>query len=265
EGGVSEKAFAEARSVTARPRPEWPWRAGKRPLAIALVMALRQFEAQGMRLHPPGRLGLSKIDVLIAAVVLLTVLGLLVASLPRAHETSDRVTCANNLKLIGESIHRFQERKKFLPASRIDLQHATWAVQIAPDLYHTAKSQPLQNWDLKKSYYDQPAVVREAQIPWFYCPARRKPPQNSSPGDPDDRGKPFPGALGDYAAAAGDGAPARPWDGPDANGPFVLGEVLERKDGLVLAWRSHTTLASLKRGQIQTALIGDRHVPMGSF
>src|SRR5438132_10523381 len=90
------------------------------------------------------RRGLTRTDLLVIVVLLLTGLGLFLAALPRMHQSSDRVQCAFNLKQIGDGVHRFHERKKFLPAARIDDGYATWAVQIAPDVFFT-KPDPLKD------------------------------------------------------------------------------------------------------------------------
>src|SRR5262249_11597786 len=102
----------------------------------------------------------------------------------------------------------------------------------------------------------------------FFCPARARGFFVSQSGDirPGNlQGANVPGALGDYACVSGDGDPAHPWTGPSANGAIILGEVLERKDDLILRWRSRTSLASLERGTSNTLLVGDKHVPLGHY
>jgi hypothetical protein len=212
------------------------------------------------------RRGLTRVDLVVILVIALTVGGLLLVFILRARESSDRVQCAAHLKRLGEAVHGFHERHRYLPASRIDERHATWAVLLAPHL--SAKGpDPLKGWDLQKPYAAQTDQARQAQFAGFYCPARRQPGQNSTSGDLGPDGKLLPGALGDYACVSGDGDPARPWDGPNANGPLILGEVLKRdpKGDLVLEWRGRTTLADLGDNKSYRLLIGDKHVPRGKF
>jgi hypothetical protein len=113
-------------------------------------------------------------------------------------------------------------------------------------------------------YYLQTEVVREGQVPLFYCPGRNRGPQNSVAGDVPTDGKPspkhYPGALGDYACVAGDGDPQRPWDGPHANGPFVIAQTVKWEGDRILEWRGRVRWEDLKRGDT-TLLIGDKHVP----
>lgn len=213
-----------------------------------------------------GRSGLTRAETIVILVVGLTLLGLLLTLLPRAQEDSNRVQCIFHLKQIGGAVQRYHQRTKYLPAARIAAGYATWAVQIAPDL-RANQAGPLGGWDLQQSYYAQPEAVRTEQIPVLYCPARRHPPQLSI-GEVmrgAKQGGFFPGALGDYACAAGNGDPNHPWDGPNANGPIILGEVLERKGDLILRWRSRTSLEDLKDRTSYVILLGDKHVPAGKW
>ncbi|MCI0458964.1 MAG: DUF1559 domain-containing protein [Gemmataceae bacterium] len=245
------------------------------------------------------RPGLTKTDVVVVVVVLLTVVGLFLAMLPRAHEDSHRIQCAFQLKHIGEAILRFHERHKALPAARIADGYATWAVQIAPDL-SVKQAGALAAWELQLPYYHQPQEVRAAQVPFYYCPARRTPTYLSSgemPWEGKPPGGPFPGALGDYACVAGNGQPREPvlgagavgvtgsslgqgpllaasallagralaWDGPEANGPLILGRVLRKEGERVLAWESRTRLADLEGRRAVVILVGEKHVPRAQF
>src|SRR5207302_3937758 len=109
----------------------------------------------------------------------------------------------------------------------------------------------------------QPAV-REALLPVYICPARWRPDTLSSGGDIDPAtGVHVPGGIGDYAGVAGTGDPAHPWDGPDADGAIILGEVLQREGDRIVRWRGRTSLAAIAkaRGLSATLLFGEKHVP----
>src|SRR5262245_8708876 len=171
----------------------------------------------------PRRRGLKAVELILVVVLGLAALGILVTAIPRMRESANRLQCADHLKKIGEAVHLFQQNKGFLPASRIDRAYATWAVQIAP--YLPLGSEPaLQDWDLQKTDYAQPEKVRQFQVRLYYCPSRRRPPQNSIAGDVPQDGRPdrehYPGALGDYACSAGGGS-VDPWDGDRANGAII--------------------------------------------
>jgi len=210
---------------------------------------------------------MTRADLVVLVLVGLTLLGIALSALLRSHEDSGRVQCAFHLKQLGDGIQRFSARTNGLPPARIAPGYATWAVLIAPDVYHT-KDSPLKAWDVQQSYYAQPAAARQMQLPIAYCPARRYPPQNSTAGDVPggkEGGELYPGALGDYAAVAGDGNAKHPWDSEGANGPLILGEVLQREGERILKWRSRTSLKLLAKKESYTALLGEKHVPRGQF
>src|SRR5947209_15237781 len=114
------------------------------------------------------RRGLTRGDLLVVALVLLTALGILLALIPRARESSDRVQCAFHLKQLGDAVRRFHDRTKTLPPARVADPYATWAVLLAADLKEKQPN-PLEGWDLQKRYYAQPAAARETQVAVYYC------------------------------------------------------------------------------------------------
>ena len=155
----------------------------------------------------------------------------------------------NNLRRIGEGVQSYHKSHDALPPARIADGYATWAVLLAP---HVSGDHPLAAWDSQKRFVDQEEKVRHAALLMCFCPARLR----TTPTGDD-------GALGDFAAVSGNADPRHDWTGPDANGPLILGEVLKRKDDLILAWRSRVTFQSLKRGLGYTLLVGEKHVPAG--
>lgn len=209
------------------------------------------------------RSGLSRLDVAIVAALAVLGLGLLLTFLGRVRDPAARVECAEHIRLMGVAILAHNEQTKQLPPSAIDKPYATWAVVVASKVPKGAKS-ALSQWDLERSYFAQSDDARQAQVETFYCPARKRVSGLSVAGD-DAEGKFFAGALGDYAAVAGNGDAAFPWDGPHANGAIILGETLEKQGDRILKWKARTSLESLPRGQSSTMLLGEKHVPLGSF
>jgi hypothetical protein len=229
------------------------------------------------------RPGLGRLEVAILLVVGAFALGLGLLAVVRAQAAARRVYCANNLKQLGQATFRFLEVKGFLPPSRIADGYSTWAVLLVPFLERT-EGNSLRTWDVSRLYFEQDATIRQSQIVWFFCPARRDPPQVSSSGDVPRDGFPrpehFAGALGDYAASAGDGA--------GAGGAFVEAVSAVSPEHRVLNWRGRTSvrliqagdeavlrvaesgqapppLKDLKRGTSTTVLLGEKHVPWGEF
>jgi type II secretory pathway pseudopilin PulG len=222
----------------------------------------------------PRHKGITIVEVVILLVIVVVLLGLLVSYLFRLREAANQAHCANNLRLIGEAIYQAQgttlrevrekgARGASLPASRIDAGYATWAVQLAPYL---GDKNPLADWDLRLPYTLQQPQMREAALPLFFCPSRSRPGLVSSEGDlAADGNEHLAGGLGDYACASGDGDPNFPFDSEKANGAVVPATVLERKENLILRWKSRTGFAALARGLSNTILIGEKHVPLGKF
>jgi hypothetical protein len=216
------------------------------------------------------RAALTRFDLVVLLALGVAIAGVLAVVLVRQRENGLRLQCTNNLRRLGDATLAYADAAApgapgpFLPPARIADGYATWAVLIAP---HLVKDHPLQHWDVSKTYFAQPAEVREALLLPCFCPARVRPGGwLSVAGDTDPATKDHVrGALGDYAGVAGDGDPAHPWDGPDANGAIILGEVLERQGDRIVRWRGRTTLAAIQqaRGLSTTLLLGEKHVPDG--
>src|SRR5262249_30378905 len=107
-----------------------------------------------------GRRGLTKVDLVVVLVLALTAGGLVRVTTLRARESSDRVQCAKPWKGLGEAVLEHDKLKRYLPASRIDARHATWAVLLAPYLSKKGPN-PLRDWDLQKPYAAQTDQARQ--------------------------------------------------------------------------------------------------------
>jgi hypothetical protein len=158
-----------------------------------------------------------------------------------------------NLMAIGQGVKSFHDQQKdvrergALPPARIAEGYATWSVLLIP---HVAPGNPVKDWDIGLPFTQQDEKRRRAPAAVYFCPARQR--DNLANDD---------GALGDYAGAAGDGAPNRDWTGPEANGSIILGEVLEQQGERLVRWRGRVALDDLERGTSNTLLIGEKHVP----
>lgn len=204
-------------------------------------------------------------DAVVVVLLVLLVGGVGVVLLQNWWLHSQRLHCLNNLKILGEAVDGFEKKYGFLPASCIEKKYATWAVQIAPFLPE-GRTGKLPDWNMALTYYQQSDEVRLSQVPWFYCPARRRPPQQSVSGDVpgDAEEKNVPGALGDYASCAGDGSGGELL-APEANGAMLVGKVVEAKEGQIVRWQGRLTKEDLSRGLSNTMLLGEKHVPWQEF
>jgi prepilin-type processing-associated H-X9-DG protein len=210
------------------------------------------------------RSAITRVEVVVILGVGLLLACVLALVLVRLRENGPRLQCMDNLRRLGDAVQSFQATTgadAYLPPARIAPDYATWAVLIVP---HLEKEQPLQHWDVNRTYFAQDASIREAIVARYFCPARTRTGWLSVAGDIDPATKEHvPGGLGDYAGVAGTGDPAHPWNGPDADGSIILGEVLERKGDRLVRWRGRVSLASIEagRGLSVTLLVGEKHVP----
>lgn len=210
------------------------------------------------------RFGFLKSELIVVLVIVLTAIGLLLVLLGQGRGQAQRLECANHLRLLGEAISSYHGTNEkpgngALPPARIADGYATWAIALGAYL---AAADPFAAWDMRKSYSAQTAAAREVVLPMFLCPARNRQQGLSAAGDFGRDGNHLAGALSDYACASGDGDPRFPWTGPSANGAIVLGEVLVRKDDLILRWQSRTSYTSLIRSKSATLVLGEKHVPL---
>src|ERR1043165_3868384 len=214
-----------------------------------------------------SRRGITRLEVVVMLVLCFITAGVGMLLLARHRESAQRVQCEERLRRIGQAFYGYhsassaEEASQHLPPSRIADGYATWAVLLAPYLID---QHPLTQWDVQQSYFAQKAEVRDSLMLFYFCPARPRSDRLSQAGDVDAANKHFPGGLGDYACVAGDGSEDHDWTGPNANGPLVIAEVLERKGDRILKWQSRTSLAQLERhrGKSYTLLVGEKHVPL---
>jgi prepilin-type N-terminal cleavage/methylation domain-containing protein len=159
------------------------------------------------RSPPRRRVGFTLVEVLVVLSILSLLVGLLLPAVQRAREAAYRIACANNLKQIALAMHLYHDTFNTLPPTYVAEQGPTWAVLILPYL---EQDNLFRQWDMSRTYYQQPDTARLPSVPVYFCPTRRRPstPPLASvsgdiPGDGPANAANVPGALGDYAANLG--------------------------------------------------------------
>ena len=82
--------------------------------------------------------GFTLVELLVVIAIIGVLVALILPAVQYARESSRRTQCSNNLKQMGMAIHLFADINRTLPSSRLGPQHATWFVQILPQMEQDA-------------------------------------------------------------------------------------------------------------------------------
>ena len=245
------------------------------PTSIVLYRMIRYRPSSVGR--PLG--GFTLVELLVVIAIIAILIALLLPAVQAAREAARRVQCTNHLKQVSLAIHNFHSARNGVPPAYLTGRgHATWLMLILPYL----EQGPLyETFDMERTYYVQPLDAIQTQVPFYYCPSQRSPPQLSKSGDGRGSIPHRPGALNDYALCGGDGTYV-PWYNEDGvfggNGfavstqtgtvgargwtgtfdpPWTGGDMTHTR---YFGWKLLKSFKSIQDGLSNTIMAGEKHV-----
>jgi type II secretory pathway pseudopilin PulG len=216
------------------------------------------------------------IELLVVIAIIGILIGLLLPAVQKVREAAARSQCQNNLKQMGLAMHNYHEVFNSLPWGRTSggSKDPSWMVLILPFI---EQNNAFQIWTTPISGISQIAginkvnstdaqitMVRQQQVPIFFCPARRSPPQpltdlllNAPPNPPGYTNSGIDGSVTDYAGCIGDGT-------KDSNNEET-GLFLQTQPSSASKPRLSIRFEQITDGLSNTFMIGEKHVPVGGF
>lgn len=127
------------------------------------------------------------VELLVVIAIIGILVGLLLPAVQAAREAARRMSCQNNMKQIGLSLHNFESANKFFPPARVDATvgfpvtefgipaPTTGSIQHGPGLFILPfiEQQAVYNlYDLKQTWSSAAnAAAIKTQISTFICPS----------------------------------------------------------------------------------------------
>jgi len=109
---------------------------------------------------------MTRIEVLAAVVICITLVALIVPAVQTARESARRAQCKDQLKQLGLACHAFHDANGHFPVGRDSRSNATWGIQVLPYLDQKALA---KNFITDSIAPDEPALF--VVLEQFRCPS----------------------------------------------------------------------------------------------
>lgn len=164
--------------------------------------------------------GFTLVELLVVIAIIGVLVGLLLPAVQSAREAARRMSCQNNLKQIGLSLHNFESTFKYFPPARVDAAPgfpvtemgvpapASGTIQHGPGIFILPfiEQQNVYNlYDLKQTWSSTAnAAAIRTQISTFLCPSAPDTNRLDTGNNPGSTAAPrWTAAVSDYTLANG--------------------------------------------------------------
>ena len=225
--------------------------------------------------------GFTLVELLVVIAIIGILVALLLPAVQSAREAGRRTECINHLKQIGQAFHNHVSTKNLFPMGGM----YSWSGDDNPDLqlgtwYRPSNMPSMENLPVGWAFQILPFIeegaalnetdweaVKDLTFPFYFCPSRRGPTQNTKATDPG-----YLNGMMDYASAT---PSSRETDGrsmfdfwgngnpfvvvPEAPGLFYYGMVVRTKSCSPIGFND------VKDGTSKTLLISEKLLPLDSY
>jgi prepilin-type N-terminal cleavage/methylation domain-containing protein len=207
--------------------------------------------------------GFTLVELLVVIAIIGVLVALLLPAVQAARESSRRMSCTNNLKQIGLSLHMHHDAKLVLPPGTTgggglgtDIgkpqgpNETTWIAYLFPYMEQTNLNSLIDWTRLNANFYNVGGIkITHLKVQLFLCPSDTKP-------DPNTTYPPSVFGRGNYVANNGIGPAIEFRGGPGHTSPPMM----NRPGGMffINSWLAFRQVAD---GTSQTVMVSETRVP----